>query len=424
MDKLFVIGAGLSGLSLVNELKEYFNEVIILEKDSEIGGLCKTKIFSNHFYEFGPHIIYSKNNRQREWWRSRINIRKKKYFVNLSINGEIKKKNLFDFPLTRKNLDRIGGNLEPKKSNFENFEDYMISNLGKKAYRLFVRGYNRKQWGIIPKKLNLDWSKGKPLKLYDSRKEMFDDENAGAPLSFNNLFHNLIADSKIKVKYNSKVHRLVKKNSLISKILYSSVSGKRDVLSVKKNDFVVNTAPIDRIMFFPFKLKWRGVIKLFFLIKSNDNIPSYSTTFPNNYFWTRLIDYDKQKSISLNDSLISFAFPYDANYKLREYEKKVLLKQSKNFIQNQLDSKMKDYFFEKEPFSYPLPSIKNEHKLDEIIEIISKIENFVSLGRLGTFSYISMSKAVSMSLKFSDYFKNDFSGNKKEFYDLIRNKIW
>ena len=42
--KIAILGAGLTGLELGRRLKEYGKDFIILEKESQIGGLCRTNI--------------------------------------------------------------------------------------------------------------------------------------------------------------------------------------------------------------------------------------------------------------------------------------------------------------------------------------------------------------------------------------------
>jgi len=53
-----VLGGGLSGLSF----SFYLNQpAVILEKEDQLGGLCRSFDFNGIFYDIGPHIFFSKN---------------------------------------------------------------------------------------------------------------------------------------------------------------------------------------------------------------------------------------------------------------------------------------------------------------------------------------------------------------------------
>ena len=58
--KYVIIGAGVSGLSTAYELSKVFpSEILVLEKDEIVGGLCKTISKNNSYYDLGSHRIHS-----------------------------------------------------------------------------------------------------------------------------------------------------------------------------------------------------------------------------------------------------------------------------------------------------------------------------------------------------------------------------
>lgn len=57
-----IIGAGVTGLTLLRKLKERGKAVVALEKKDEPGGLCRTKIFNGHVLDIGGgHFFLAKN---------------------------------------------------------------------------------------------------------------------------------------------------------------------------------------------------------------------------------------------------------------------------------------------------------------------------------------------------------------------------
>ncbi len=61
--KVVILGGGLSALNLAFFLQENpnFESIEILEKEPEVGGLCKSFQYQSLFYDIGPHIIFSKD---------------------------------------------------------------------------------------------------------------------------------------------------------------------------------------------------------------------------------------------------------------------------------------------------------------------------------------------------------------------------
>jgi len=57
MEKVIVVGSGISGLSTAYRLKKLGYDVIVYEKDDEIGGNIKTRSESGYTFELGPQTI-------------------------------------------------------------------------------------------------------------------------------------------------------------------------------------------------------------------------------------------------------------------------------------------------------------------------------------------------------------------------------
>ncbi|MCG9966633.1 FAD-dependent oxidoreductase [Pelotomaculum terephthalicicum JT] len=63
MQRLAILGGGLAGLSLAYFLTKNMKDIYldIFEKESVVGGLCRSFKTSNIYWDIGPHIIFSKN---------------------------------------------------------------------------------------------------------------------------------------------------------------------------------------------------------------------------------------------------------------------------------------------------------------------------------------------------------------------------
>ena len=61
MYDVIIIGAGPAGLTAGYELSKNSKNILILEKQDEVGGLAQTKVFGNYRYDIGPHRFFTKN---------------------------------------------------------------------------------------------------------------------------------------------------------------------------------------------------------------------------------------------------------------------------------------------------------------------------------------------------------------------------
>ena len=79
MKKVLIIGAGPAGLTagyqILKNSKEY--KVIILEKDSQVGGISKTVTYNGNKMDLGGHRFFTKNKEVQKLWESLLLIQNK-----------------------------------------------------------------------------------------------------------------------------------------------------------------------------------------------------------------------------------------------------------------------------------------------------------------------------------------------------------
>lgn len=66
--KTVILGAGLAGISTAFFLqqKSGYDDIVILEKEKETGGLCRSIRVGEYLYDIGPHILFSKDKEMLE----------------------------------------------------------------------------------------------------------------------------------------------------------------------------------------------------------------------------------------------------------------------------------------------------------------------------------------------------------------------
>lgn len=198
MKKVVIIGAGPAGLTAAYELlkngKDY--EVIILEKEKQVGGISKTINYKGNRMDIGGHRFFTKNEAVKEIWTSILPIQGKKSYDDKKLKKVRKLKrggpdpekedkvmlirdrisriyyenNFYDYPITLnfKTIRNLGFfrtlvagfsylryRLKSKKE--ENLEDFYINRFGKKLYSMFFEGYTEKVWGRKPRDISKEW---------------------------------------------------------------------------------------------------------------------------------------------------------------------------------------------------------------------------------------------------------------------------
>lgn len=199
-EKVLILGAGPAGLASAYQLlksnKKY--EVIILEKEKQIGGLCKTIPFKKNYVDYGVHfyriseykevnkLIYqlipiedktSHDFRQKDG-NQYIRVGKDRFnsdhimLINQATSNIYFDHKFYEYPIKINadtiskmgifNLFKIGFSylkvLVHKKKEV-NLENYYINRYGKRFYEMFFLEYTKKVCGVHPKDIDIDWGK-------------------------------------------------------------------------------------------------------------------------------------------------------------------------------------------------------------------------------------------------------------------------
>ena len=161
--KTIILGAGVTGLSIAKSLlSKGENDLIILEKNDFVGGLCSSTEKNGFTIDFGPHKLFSLIPGMMDEFKE----------INGEDNLVVKKVNSlfflgkkFQFPI---NPVELAKNISPKtvsagvqiplslakslivynllRKKDDSFKDYLMKGFGKKAYQILFEGYAWKVW--------------------------------------------------------------------------------------------------------------------------------------------------------------------------------------------------------------------------------------------------------------------------------------
>lgn len=215
--KFLIIGSGLSGTVLANQLSKALDCTIeIWDERNHIGGNCFTKkdeATGIMVHEYGPHIFNTDNRKVWDFVNSFMEFRPYIHRVKAMSNGKVYSlpvnlqtiNQLFQKTFTPAEAKDFLETLADKSiDNPQNFEEQALRFIGKQLYEAFFYGYTKKQWGCEPTELPASILKRIPVRFnYDDN--YHNNIYTGIPLEgYTALIEKFIAFDNIKVTLNKK----------------------------------------------------------------------------------------------------------------------------------------------------------------------------------------------------------------------------
>lgn len=201
METALIIGAGPAGLTAAYELLVKTDIIpIIIESDSQVGGLSKTIDYHGNKIDIGGHRFFSKSEKVISWWLQflsleagydenalQIHYQNQKAIHQVSRPNNVDndkimlvrkrksrvlfRKKLFDYPLSlslltlkklgvsktiRTCVSYVQAKVFPEKPE-ETLEQFFKNRFGKELYETFFKDYTEKVWGVPCNKLPASW---------------------------------------------------------------------------------------------------------------------------------------------------------------------------------------------------------------------------------------------------------------------------
>lgn len=171
-----ILGGGLAGLSAAYRLIKNGvsgKDILIIEKDNEVGGLAQTKTVDGFRFDLGPHRWFTKSKEIDQIWEE---VNSPHILELYRLTRIYYGKKFFNYPLSPVNVLTNLGIAEASHAVFDyllqtvknriksnppkNMEDAFIRQFGTTLYKDFFKEYNLKLWGGYGcKELSPDWVK-------------------------------------------------------------------------------------------------------------------------------------------------------------------------------------------------------------------------------------------------------------------------
>lgn len=166
MARTCVVGAGVSGLTSAYRLLDAGDEVVVLEKEPIVGGLCRSYRYDGFTYDVGPHRLFSARDATQAYFLEILGDRhtvtsrdslvrlKGKYLTWPLDLATVLRLPLRDTLMCARDLLHPGRN---GHGSFRNLEEYVVSRYGKTIYEIFWQGYTEKFLGLPCDRIDAAW---------------------------------------------------------------------------------------------------------------------------------------------------------------------------------------------------------------------------------------------------------------------------
>ena len=209
MEKILIVGAGLTGCVCANLLANSGYKVSIIDKSEYLGGLCRDAKYllgNCYLHRFGPHCFHTKQkyiwdfvnrfSKWRDFHLQQMSCVNGKYFhfpINLNTIEEVYQTDVKD----QYDVDKL---IHDKTyDNPKNFEEYAINDVGTKLYEMFFKRYTEKQWMCKCDQLPPSIYKRVSIR-YNKDNDLFQGQYQGLPdEGYNSFFSNLLNHPNIEL---------------------------------------------------------------------------------------------------------------------------------------------------------------------------------------------------------------------------------
>ncbi|MBU0549581.1 MAG: FAD-dependent oxidoreductase, partial [Candidatus Omnitrophica bacterium] len=168
--RIFILGAGLAGLSAAWHLQRQGIECRVLEKEAEVGGLCRSRKLGDFTFDYSGHLLHFKHKytlrlvkdllnsnfvrHKRSAWVYSFN-RFSRYPFQANLYGlpkSIVKDCLLEFVRVHRNGSKVENNCS--------FREWIYKTFGKGIANYFMIPYNAKFWTVPLENLTCEWIDG------------------------------------------------------------------------------------------------------------------------------------------------------------------------------------------------------------------------------------------------------------------------
>ncbi len=420
--KIAVLGAGLAGVELGRQLKELKKDFVIFEKETQIGGICRTNKTGGYCWDFGVHAIYSRSKEMMDYFYSLpLDYEYLDRNVMLFHTGTNGKRYILEYPFElgikglplNDKLECIRGYLAARfrasKNHCSTLEEWVNHHLGAGIAKHFMTPYNSKIWNCQLSEISsaLVNAKIEPALLINVALSAFGKKVVGRSYQakfiyprkgIQELINHTAKGIENDILLNAEIIKLIKSNNRWIVVLND---GRRYEV-----DMVISTIPLPELIR---KININEIEKEYGVLKWNNTFfvmvglkKGFSFQYIKNCHWvffkedeifyrtTLMHNFSSEFSpvlvaeITQKGDVINMSEREIVNLVVKDLIRKGVVDDATHIAET--DIKLLSY-------TYPIPTLG----LEEVKQKISKVleeNNMFLLGRNGNWDYINMDGVI------------------------------
>lgn len=158
--EVVILGAGLAGVSAA-----LYGRGTIFEKEKDIGGTCRSIKEQGFTFDFGIHVLHTRNRHVLDLLKKRknLNLKTKRRLAWIYSYNTLTKYpfqvNTYGLPkdIIARCLSGFINRTANLKGKYDNYEDWVYANFGSGISDHFYLPYSEKFWTVKTKELTTDW---------------------------------------------------------------------------------------------------------------------------------------------------------------------------------------------------------------------------------------------------------------------------
>lgn len=404
--KYLIIGAGISGLTFANYVKD--SDYLVVEKEQKIGGYCKTNINGDYVWDYAGHFFHFKTDEMKKMFLESM---KDEEIVFQNKNTKVLYEDiLIDYPF-QTNIHQLSKQdfidclydlfNKTEKENYNNFLDMLYGKFGKSIVEKFLKPYNEKLYACNLNKLDKN-AMGRFFPYADT-KQIINNMKSSNNNSYNNTF---LYPRKGAGSFLGKLYNNLSKDRVLTSKEIISIDVKRKEAITSSNDvihyeYLINTSPLNQFLLLSKKEEDRKleqelsynkvlVFNLGFEKRAENKehwiyIPDKDTNYYRIGFYNNILNDEKLSMY------VEIGFSKDATINVEEELQKTLKNLEKSGITK--NNKLSAYEFIIMDPAYVHIQEQTNRQVLKYMEDINK-QDMYSIGRYGGWTYCSMEDAM------------------------------
>lgn len=444
-----ILGAGLTGLSAAWKLSGQGYQVTVIDRNPFIGGLATTFKRDGYIFDYGPHRLHTRNDdlvdEVADLLEGALDRRSRTthfYFDNRYFQYPLKAENIFSVMDFTQVLKCAGSylNAAARRRLFpvkdENFETWCKSRFGAELYNYFFGPYTEKVWGVPPTQLSVRWAAQRIAveSLWDAFVRLFNEQRRFRnPYEYTHspyvseFFYPMDGIGRICERLQEETEKAggrIMLGTSVEKVLTGEdgraagvVIKTGDQASEVKGDFVISTLPVNDLvrMLDPAcpadvadaaaKMRFRATKFLFVMLNQHKVTTDHWIYFADkSVLFNRISEMRNFTPMSApwNRTSLTLEISCDEGDELWDqtadwlYDHSIADLEAAGLTDR---SRVEGYWTERASTTYPIYLKDFDVNLVKTKKHLAGIENLITCGRQGLFTYVNMDHAMMMGFE-------------------------